>query len=50
MALAEINTVGGVVVDWLVHTGCGRGIGAFIDSRLHLIEEIVNIEQIALGP
>jgi len=35
---------------WLVNAGCSGMVGVLIDGALELLEELINVEQIALGP
>jgi hypothetical protein len=44
MALAEVETLVLIVRAWLVNTSGSSSVGAFIDSGLHLVQEIVDIE------
>lgn len=49
MALTEVDSCVGVVSAWLLDTSCGGSIGVLVDRRLHLLKELIDARQIALG-
>jgi hypothetical protein len=50
VALAEVDGRVGVVRTRLLDASCCRRIGAFIHSGLHLLQELVDVHQVILGP
>jgi hypothetical protein len=49
VALSEVDGVGSVVIAGLLDTSCSCGVRALVDSRLHLLEELIDVHQIILS-
>jgi hypothetical protein len=49
VALTEVDAGVGIVGPWLLNTGRGSSIGAFVNGRLHLLQELINVHEIVLG-
>lgn len=49
VALTEVHTGVSVVSAWLLDSRGGCGVGVFIDGRLHLLQELVDVHQVSLG-
>lgn len=49
VALSKVDGLVSVVVTWLLDTSCSSSIRALVDSRLHLLKELINVHQIILG-
>lgn len=48
MALTEVDCLVSVVSTWLVNTGGSSLIRALIHCSLHLVEEVIDVEQVTL--
>jgi len=49
VALSKIDSLVRIVSTWLLNACCSCSVGALIDSRLHLLEELIDVHQIILG-
>ena len=49
VTLSEVDSLVSVVGTWLLNACCSCSIGALIDGRLHLLEELIDVHQIILG-
>jgi len=49
MTLAEVDSRVGVVRTRLLDTSCCCCVGTLIHSRLHLLQELVDVHQVILG-
>lgn len=48
LRLSEAHGLVRVVASGLVDAGGGGGAGALVDGGLHLVEEVVDVEEVAL--
>lgn len=49
VALSEIDGLVSIVCAWLLNTSCSCGVRALVDSRLHLLQKLIDVHQIILG-